>query len=163
MRTRRALLAFVFITGLTAGTWAVEPEPQSSFELDRLQGRVTWLSDALSKRYGIKQVPEAAERMLALETKDGQLHPLVEDVRGRAFRRDPRLRKVDVELYVRQYAGAPVIQVIQVFELAKDGKYEIDYWCEICSIAMFELKDCECCQGPIELRRRKVVESQKGS
>ena len=35
-------------------------------------------------------------------------------------------------------------------------RLELDYWCDICAIAMYELKECECCQGPIELRRRKT-------
>src|SRR5205823_4561003 len=96
------------------------------------------------------------ERVLALRTKEGELVPLLEDVRARAFRRDERLREMEVELVVRRYAILPLLQVIRVFELAKDGKYEIDYWCAICSIPMFEKKDCECCQGDVELRRRKV-------
>ena len=49
-----------------------------------------------------------------------------------------------------------MIQVIRAYELAKGGKFELDYWCEICAIAMFELKECDCCQGPIELRRQRV-------
>ena len=56
----------------------------------------------------------------------------------------------------QNYPGSPMLQVIQVFETRAEGKFELDYWCEICAIAMFELKDCECCQGPIELRARKV-------
>jgi len=63
---------------------------------------------------------------------------------------------MEVELVARRYAISPLVQVIRVFEIAPDGKFELDYWCEICSIAMFEKKDCECCQGPVELRRRKV-------
>jgi hypothetical protein len=90
-----------------------------------------------------------------LQTKSGELIPLWEDVRGRAFRRDERLRKMEVELLVRRYQGSPVVQVIRVFEVAEGGLYEVDYWCEICAIAMYELKECECCQGPIELRKRK--------
>jgi hypothetical protein len=101
-------------------------------------------------------VPEAKESVLAVETAKGELIPLVEDIRGRAFRKDERLRKMEVELLVRRYEKSPAVKVIRVFEVAKDGKYEVDYWCEICAIAMYELKDCECCQGPIELRKRKA-------
>jgi hypothetical protein len=116
---------------------------------------VVYLAEALEQRAGTTAVPEAKDRILALETKDGELIPLLEDVRGRAFRRDERLRKMDVELLVRRYKGSPVVQVIRVFEVTKDGLLEVDYWCEICAIAMYELKECECCQGPIELRKRK--------
>ncbi len=132
------------------------PAEQTKYVTKTLRGRVVWLNEALARRHGVKTVPEAAERVLALETADGQLFPIVEDIRGRSFRRDKRLRNIDVELPVRQYEGSPFVQVIQIFAVKKDGKYELDYWCEICAIAMFELKACDCCQADIELRSRKV-------
>lgn len=133
----------------------------AAYKTFSLRGRVVWQSAALQRRFGIRQVPEAAERVLALETDDQKLYPLVEDSRGRAFRADPRLRNMEVELLVRQYADSPVVQVIRVFEIQKqkDVKYELDYWCDICSIVMVELKQCECCQAPNDLRRREVTES----
>ena len=131
---------------------------EPAFETEVLSGRVVFLAEALDRRFSVKSVPEARRHILAIETKDGPLVPLVEDTRGHAFRVDDRLRKLDVELTVRRYQGSPAVQVMRVCEVAKDGKYEIDYWCDICSIPMFELKECECCQGPIELRKRKVEE-----
>jgi hypothetical protein len=110
----------------------------------------------MEKQTGISTVPEARDRVLALQTAEGSLIPFLEDVRARAFRRDDRLRDMNVELVVRRYPASPLVQIIRVIEIAKDGRYEIDYWCEICSIAMFEKKDCECCQGDVELRRRPV-------
>jgi hypothetical protein len=121
-----------------------------------LRGQVVFLAEAMEKQSGVAVVPEAKERILALQTAAGDLIPLLEDVRGRAFRRDEQLRQMQVELLVRRYRTSPLVQIIRVFEITKDGRYEIDYWCEICAIAMFEKKDCECCQGPVELRRRKV-------
>jgi hypothetical protein len=123
-----------------------------------IRGSVAWFSEALERKHGVKQVPEAAERVLALEATSGELHPLIEDTRGRGFRADPRLRGVNVELLVRQHPGIPFVQVLRVFELRADGKYELDYWCDICSIVMYELKECECCQGMIELRKTKAEE-----
>jgi len=131
-------------------------EPNKKFDVLTLRGRVVWLAEAMARRYGVKTVPEAATRVLALETTDGDLFPLAEDIRGRGFRRDERLRKIDLELLVRRYRGAPVVQVIRAFELTKKVKFELDYWCDICAIVMFELKPCDCCQGDIELRRRIV-------
>ena len=87
---------------------------------------------------GVPSVPEARERILALQTSASDLVPLLEDVRGRAFRRDERLREMNVELVVRRYRNTPAVQIIRVIEVTKDGRYEIDYWCEVCSIAMFE-------------------------
>ena len=144
------LIVLLCLAGIARGD-----EPQAEFTLDTIRGRVVYFAEALEKQAGAAAVPEAKDRILALETKTGELIPLLEDVRGRAFRRDERLRKMDVELLVRRYKGSPVVQVIRVFEVAKDGLLEVDYWCEICAIAMYELKECECCQGSIELRKRK--------
>jgi hypothetical protein len=148
------LVAVSFFTTLRAVAAETQDDAQSPYVTKSIRGRVVWLAEAMARLHGIKAVPEARDRILALETEDGHLHPIVEDIRGRAFRRDERLRKMQVELLVRQHRGSPLVQVVRVFELAEDGKSEIDYWCEICAIAMFELKECECCQGPIELRRQ---------
>jgi hypothetical protein len=81
----------------------------------------------------------------------------LEDRRGRAFRLDPRLRANKVELMVRVFPSHPFLQVLKVYEFDEDGvKHELVYWCDICAITMFELKPCDCCQGKIELQRRKV-------
>jgi hypothetical protein len=146
-----SLSAGIFACGLLAAG-----EPDAAFELQTLRGRIVFEAEAIERRLGVRSVPEAKDRVLALETADGELVPLIEDVRGRAFRRDDRLRENEMELLVRRYKAVPAVQIIRVFEVAPDGRYEIDYWCDVCAIAMYELKDCECCQGPIELRRRKA-------
>ena len=130
-------------------------EKAPAFKLETIRGHAVFLGEALERKFAVKTVPEARQRTIAIETADGQLVPVVEDVRGRAFRADERLRKPEIEVLVRRYEGSPSVQVIRLFELAADGKYELDYWCDICAITMFELKECECCQGDIELRRTK--------
>jgi hypothetical protein len=135
---------------------AAEEQPSARYVTQSVRGQVVFAGDAMRRLFGISVVPEATERLLVLETAEGELVPLVEDVRGRAFRGDKRLRNIDVELLVRRYEGSPLVQVIRVYEGTGKSKFELDYWCEICAIAMFELKACDCCQGPIELRRRKV-------
>ena len=70
---------------------------------ETLRGRVVFLAEAMEKQRASRSVPEAKDRILALETEKGELIPLLEDVRGRAFRRDERLRKMQVELLVRRY------------------------------------------------------------
>ncbi len=134
---------------------AAEPP---AFKLETYRGRVVFLNEVLAKRFGITTVPEAADRTLALQTADGTLVPIVEDVRGRAFRVDERLRKPEVEVLVRKYQGSPAVQIIRLFEVTKEGNLELDYWCDICAISMVELKPCECCQGETVLRRLKVEE-----
>ena len=61
-----------------------------------------------------------------------------------------------MELRVRRFVGSPMIQAIRVYSLSDGEKFELDYWCDICAIPMYQLKPCECCQGPIRIRRRLV-------
>ncbi len=158
LRSGGSVAAMIFIAGallLSSRLAAAEPP---TFKLETYRGHVVFLNEALAKRFGITTVPEAADRTLALQTADGTLVPIVEDVRGRAFRVDERLRKPEVEILVRKYEGSPAVQVIRLFEVGKEGRLELDYWCDICAISMVELKPCECCQGETVLRRLKVEE-----
>jgi hypothetical protein len=151
--TRRAAS---FLLCLLSAAAALAEDSAPCFSTETLRGHVVYLAEAMEKQTGVPAVPEARERVLALKTDRGALIPLLEDIRARAFRRDDRLREMQVELLVRRYPRSPFVQIIRVFEVAKGGRYEIDYWCEICAIAMFEKKDCECCQGDVELRKRPV-------
>jgi hypothetical protein len=139
---------------------AKETKPGKAYVTESLTGKVVWLADALKERFGIKSDDDVALAVVALETPAGQLHPIVKDSRGRAFHTDERLRDIDAELLVRRYEGSPMVQVVRVYAIKPDGKYELDYWCDVCSIAMYELKPCECCQGPTRLRERKVEEKK---
>lgn len=142
--------------GALATSAAGQTDSAADHETVTLRGHLTWWADALQKLHGVQTVPEAREHVVVLQTEDQQLFPLVEDVRGRGIRRDERLRDVPVELLVRRHRGSPFIQVIRFFVLREDGKYEVDYWCDVCAIATFESKPCECCQAPVELRERRV-------
>lgn len=168
------LMASLWVMGLAAtNRWSAGPieavsyahaQDKPRFTLETLTGHVVWLDEAMLRLQGVQWADDARRRVLALETADGQLIPLVEDVRGRGFRKDERLRGRLVELLVRRYAGSPTVQVLKLYEwetvgqgaTAKKEKYELDYWCSVCAIAMFELKRCECCQGDTELRRRLI-------
>jgi len=127
-----------------------EEEPDDARK-ELLTGTVKFLGPALRNR-GIKAYEEM-DKQTVLITEEGELVPLVADWRGRAFHQDERLRNRKVQLVVRRRPGIPYAQVLMVYTFDKEGnrKYT-DYWCDICSIPMYEIKDCECCQGPIRLR-----------
>src|SRR5207244_1690681 len=93
---------------------------QPRFTTETIRGQVVFLADAMEKQTGVAPVSEARERILALATTKGDLIPLLEDVRGRAFRIDERLRKMDVELTARRYEHSPLLQILRVVEVAKD-------------------------------------------
>ena len=114
-------------------------------------GKVVFLMEAL-KRQGIK-CSEELKGQVVLETAAGDLWPIVADWRGRAFFQDERLRDRQVDLIALHHAGNPYLQVLAIYTFDEDGARQLtDYWCDICSIPMYELKQCECCQGPIRLR-----------
>ena len=117
-------------------------------------GKVVLVVEALQRR-GIKATAEM-KGQVALETESGELWPLVADWRGRAFFQDERLRNRKVDLVARKHPGVPYLQVLMVFTFNEQGERQYtDYWCDICSIPMYEIKDCDCCQGPIRLRFQK--------
>ena len=135
---------------------AAEAKPSVAANDDQVpkelvSGEVRLLTDVLQKR-GIKFYDEMRGQVV-LETAEGEVFPIVSDWRGRAFYQDERLRNRKVDLVVRRHKGLPHLQVLMVFAFDERGEREyMDYWCDICSIPMYEIKDCECCQGPIRLR-----------
>ena len=144
---------------VAAETSTPAPTNKPKYATTTVRGRVVWMAEALNRRFGIKSEMAAAQRLAAVETPTGRLIPIVEDVRGTSFRLDPRLVGVDMELLVRRYEGSPMVQVIRIYRLKKAGKFELDYWCDICAISMLQLKPCDCCQGVIELRERRASDS----
>jgi len=131
-------------------------EPNPVYHNERIRGRVVWLADALKDRFGISTVPESQDRVLAIVTDEGKLIPLVENLRGRAFRKDERLRDRPMEIWVRRYEDQPLVQILRIFEIADEGMLEVDYWCDVCAIVMFETGPCSCCQDHNRLRKREV-------
>ncbi len=133
---------------------ADEPKPETAGKpLKQLfRGEVVRVSDAL-KQLGVKAYPEELQNQVALLTPDRELLPILPDWRGRAFFQDERLRDRRVELIGYQKSGVPYLQVLTIFTFDEDGRRQItDYWCDICSIPMYEIKPCDCCQQPIRLR-----------
>jgi hypothetical protein len=119
-----------------------------------MSGKVVLLSEALKARK-IKSYEEEIKGQVVLVTNSGEMFPIVADWRGRAFYQDEVLRDRPVDLVVNRHRGVPWLQVLSIYLLDENGVHSIfDYWCDICSIPMYEIKECECCQGPIRLRLR---------
>ncbi len=136
----------------SAAANAEQSKPEVAKEL--VSGKVVMLVDALQRR-GIKATSEMKDQVV-LETATGDLWPIVADWRGRAFFQDERLRNRAVDLVVRRHVGVPYLQVLMIFTFNEQGEREYtDYWCDICSIPMYEIKPCDCCQAPIRLRFQK--------
>lgn len=126
-------------------TSAKTPEPQL------FSGHVVFLKDSLAKRK-IETAEETAKHVV-LETDSGDLIPILADWRGRAFYQDEHLRDRKVELIGFRHPGVPYLNVIAVYTFDDEGRRNYtDYWCDVCSIPMYEIQACECCQGPVRLR-----------
>lgn len=155
------ILVVVLFSGLVALFNSAGAEDagttQSSKKLDPrkelFSGKVVLLQDALKNR-GIK-VADEMKLQAVLETKTGELIPIAADWRGRAFFQDQKLRDRPVEIVGYRRPGIPYLQALVVYFFNKKGeREEFDYWCDICAIPMYEIKDCECCQGPSRHRYR---------
>lgn len=162
------IAAILGIFGLLSGlSKAVQDSPQSTDQLNKqiakrpspaddppkelFSGKVVFLQEAL-KRRGVKAADEFKAQVV-LETGRGELIPIVPDWRGRAFFQDERLRDRRVDLVGSRQKAAPYLQVQMVFVFDEKGTRQyMDYWCDICSIAMYEIKPCDCCQEKIRLR-----------
>lgn len=128
---------------------AKKPEPRKEL----FAGKVVLLQEALKKR-DIK-VADEMKLQAVLETKTDELIPIAADWRGRAFFQDRKLRDRPVEIVGYRRPGIPYLQALVVYYFNKKGeREEFDYWCDICAIPMYEIKDCECCQGPSRHRYR---------
>jgi len=135
-------------TPVVASTIAAESTPAKAL----FRGQVVLLSEAL-KQQKIAAYDQELAGLVALRQADGSLLPILPDWRGRAFYQDERLRHRPVELVGFRRQGIPFLQVLMVFTF--DGKQQrqyTDYWCDICSIPMYEIKPCDCCQQDIRLR-----------
>ncbi len=116
------------------------------------RGEVRLIPEAL-KELGVKAYPEELKDQVALLTNGEELLPILPDWRGRAFFQDERLRNRKVEIIGVRKPGIPYLQVLSIYTFHEDGSRQItDYWCDICSIPMYEIKPCDCCQQPIRLR-----------
>lgn len=147
---RGVLLALCLVA---APVFAGDAEQTSAEPRKELfSGQVVLLADALKQR-DVEFYEKELQDQVVLETPDGELIPILPDWRGRAFYQDERLRDRRVELVGFRRPGVPHLQVLMVFTFDdKDRRMYTDYWCDICSIPMYEIKACECCQGPIRLR-----------
>ena len=129
----------------------LSPLDNASPAKHRYSGKVVRLSDALTRR-GIKCGSEM-ESHIVLETDDGRLLPILADWRGRAFYQDARLRDRKVTLIAHRRDDLGYLQPLMVFTYDEvDRPQFTDYWCDVCSIPMYEIKPCDCCQGDIRLR-----------
>ena len=158
MNSRRLLRTTICTAVLIGVPWlalfASDEQKPAAPELKKelLSGKVVLLTEALARRK-IAAYPEELKGQVVLETRSGELLPIVPDWRARAFYQDERLRNRPVDLIVHRAPGVPWLKVLTIYTFDEKGVRQFtDYWCDICAIPMYEIKECDCCQGPIRLR-----------
>ncbi len=84
------LLGFLLVGFFGVPTLDAHQPPAATdrYETLRVTGRVGWLADAVRERFGMEVAADARERVLGITTTSGEVLPLLEDSRGRAFRLD---------------------------------------------------------------------------
>ena len=161
--SKRPAIVSIALLGACALTAVAQDPPASEAPAEEKQdaarefpkklfsGRVIFLKEALEAR-GVEAFDETAGHIV-LETDDGELIPILSDWRGRAFYQDETLRDRKVELIGFKRPGLPYLNVIAVYTFNEDNeRMYTDYWCDICSIPMYMIQPCECCQGDVRLR-----------
>ena len=130
---------------------AHKPATADTSSQELFRGKVVLVREAMARRK--IEAREEIDKQVALETESGELIPIVPDWRGRAFFQDEHLRNRPVELVGKRSKGVPYLQVLIVFTFDEKGTRQYtDYYCDTCGFAMYEIKPCECCQGPVHLR-----------
>jgi hypothetical protein len=124
-----------------------------------LDGQAVYLGPALKKKLGRELLDAALDDVVAFESADGKLYPILPTESGLFFYRDERVRAKPMRIKARWHDDLQMLEIIDRYSLVDGKPNEIYYWCEICSIQMYHLKECDCCQGPIELREHPVGET----
>ncbi len=120
------------------------------------KGKVVPLAKVMEK-LGVKLDADAAPHWLVLLSDDGKMYPLVKDDGARMFFKDDRLLNRPMRLTGRLLPGSQLLQVVEVHSYnQKNELQDVYYWCHICTIKRFEMKLCDCCGAPMELREEPV-------
>jgi hypothetical protein len=145
-----------------AGTPLKRPEATAQAEprgeLLRLHGKVVELGSHLQQHFRMTVDDEFGRGVVALVTGNGEIYPLVRDVRSRGFFLDKRFRDRPVELHLQRFAKLPFVRLLDAFAIQAGKRCALEYWCSICAITTYEPGPCPCCQEPIAMRERPIDE-----
>ncbi len=126
----RLLIPFVLVSALAAGT-----APATEV----LRGR-------LRQEAGKPPVIEAA---------DHKTYTVSGDEFTKAQMADSRLNGREMELD-GHFTGPAQFDATRIYTLKNGKRYEVTYWCDVCSIRTHMPGRCMCCQGPTELQEQPV-------
>ena len=155
LRRRRLGISMALAVGMSPLLLSLSPAQPAKPKNEHFTGKVVPLKDVVAKS-GITLDKDAASQSLAVLADDGKTYSLVKDAGSRMFFNDERLVNRRMRLTGYLVDKTPFLKVVQVHSYVNGELNEVYYWCDICSIKRFYKAQCECCQGPMELRETPV-------
>lgn len=133
-----------------------DAKPPPKFRLIEKRGTIIPFREAVQQRTKVALEGTWGEDLLVLRADDGEVLPLWPTEAARFFYHDRRMWRRPVQLSARVYEGVPGLDLVRVYTIREGKLFDIYYWCDVCAIKMLKLQNCECCQGPIEIRETEV-------
>ena len=90
-----------------------------------------------------------------IEAADHKSYKVSGDEFTKAQMADSKLNGREMELDGR-FTGADQFEASRIYTVKNGKRYDVTYWCDVCSIRTHMPGRCMCCQGPTELQEIPV-------
>ncbi len=101
------------------------------------------------------KIRQEAGKPPVIETTDHQVYTVSGDEFLTAQMADSRLNGRDIVLD-GHVTGPGKFEASHLYTIKNGKRYEVTYWCDVCSIRTHMPGRCMCCQGPTELQELPV-------
>lgn len=124
-----------------------------------LRGRVVCLTEELQQSFQLTPDCAARGHVYALRTAGGQLHPFLPTELAAAIWLDARVRDRELQVTARSFPRTDFVEVIKLQSWRFGKLYDLDYYCDVCSVATHKPGPCVCCQEPVQFRETPVADA----
>jgi hypothetical protein len=125
-----------------------------------LRGRVVCLTEELQRSFQLTPDCAARGHVYSLRTDDGQFHPFLPTELAAAIWLDARVRERELQVTARPFPPTDFIEVIKLQSWRFGKLCDLDYYCDVCSVATHKPGPCVCCQEPVQFRETPVEEAR---
>lgn len=132
----RFLIPFLLVAGLVAGTPAATT---SSTTEQALHGKIR----------------QQTGKPPMIVTPDQKAYTVTGDDFTKAQMADSRLNGREIEVD-GHFTSATNFEATHLYTIKNGKRYDITYWCDVCSIRTHLPGPCMCCQGPTQLQELPV-------
>ena len=124
-----------------------------------LRGRVVCLTEELQQSFQLTPDCAARGHVYALRTFAGQFHPFLPTELAAAIWLDARVRDRELQVTARPFPRTDFVEVIKLQSWRFGKLYDLDYYCDVCSVSTHKPGLCVCCQDPVQFREIPVTEN----